>query len=136
MPEGSFESYINPCTLRFAKPEIEERYQQVQEGKVRGFLRSKQIVLAAAVILTLTSSIYAYSHYTKQEFGPFWALFYILIAGNSGIAVEFILHCFPSLRYLRCIFITAGLYFAAIYYPVHVLPAPGMQPGYFEAYCA
>ncbi len=79
--------------------------------------------------MTLTLSYTAYGHYSRNELESFWALFYTLLAGDSGLALEFLIHCFPSLRCVRCICITTSSYFASLYYAVHVLPIPGMLPG-------
>ncbi len=129
MPMGGFESFTNTCSLRFKKKEIEQSFQAVQEDNVRGFGRSKKIILAAVTILNLTLGYSAYVHYLRKELDKTWAVIYTLLVGDCGMALEFIIHCFPGLRYLRCICITSGCYFSSIYYAVHTLPVPGMHPG-------
>jgi hypothetical protein len=130
MPKGVFADSINAFSLRFSKQELEERFQGTQEENVRGFGRSKQIIVASAATITLTLSYTAYGHYSRDELDCFWALLFALLAGDCGLALEFLIHCFPRLRYIRCIFVTSGCYFASLYYAAQLLPVPGMLPGY------
>ncbi len=129
MPKGVFQDCIHPCTMSFLKPEIEERFRQTQDEKVRGFGISKMVIVGAAAVMTITLCFSLEDHHVNGENQRFWRLVQSLVLGNAALALEFIIHCFPLLRCFRCLPITFGSYFAAMNYTVFMLPRPGMLPG-------
>ncbi len=129
MWRAPFDDFVNSFTLKFRDPLLEERYVAFKRQWAEGFDKSKIVILIVAAVMTTSSSVMAYIHYSHGEVHAFWYLFVTAGIGNLSILLEYLIHCWPRLAFFRSFVLTTGCYFAAVFYSAEFLPVLGLLPG-------
>lgn len=130
MLKRSFKDSINFLTLRFKSNELEERYLDWKEEQMKDFTIPKLIIAITGLIMNILLAVSAYWYYSSSQFEEFTALLICIGVADIGMLIEWAIHCFKVIRYLRSITTSMTFYFAATYYSTTYLAIPGITPGY------
>ena len=131
MLKANFKDSINMMTLRFKNEELEERYLDWKEEQMLDFTVPKRILIATAFAMNIMLLYACYTQYKNEEYTILRALLICIAVADIGVAIEWTIHFFPSIKVLRSIPISCACYFASAYYSSIYLNMPGITPGYF-----
>lgn len=124
-----FEEFIDSWTLRFRKKRQEANYvsSKDQLSVNNGIWK---IAISCGIFMSVAFAALIKNHYMKEEYYLAFACFLTVVIGDMGVVCEVLIHKFPTLRCLRGIGLSVGIYFSCSFYATRILPAPSLLPGY------
>lgn len=97
---GDFKSSINPFTLKFKDPDLEQNYEKTRSESLNGLHPGKIIISIVTSIMSLLFIYMAYKNYILGNFDISRRCVIVIIVLELSWVGEFLLHLFKPLHFL------------------------------------